>query len=98
VNSANVSGLDFGILEGLTSISPAVAFQGQTINANVTSRSLFATGANPWGNINYAALYNNTIYASAFHVIDSVNAPVPYPPADSSTLLSAVVGVPAPET
>ncbi len=81
VNSSNVSGLDFGLLDGLTSLAPAVAFQGQTLNANVTSRSLFYSTANPWGNITSANIrltvspfsqYN--IVASSFQRLDSSNA------------------------
>ncbi len=81
VNSANVSNLDFGVVEGLTSLNPAIGYQGIQLNANITSLGLFASGANPWGNISYSYIRKNTaptnqtiIPASSYTVLDSVNA------------------------
>ncbi len=85
VNSANVSGLDFGMLDGITSISPAVAYQGQTINSNITSRLLFLAGGNPWGNIGSSFIRRTTVPTSqysigtnSFLVLDSTNAQLVY--------------------
>ncbi|TAH41784.1 MAG: T9SS type A sorting domain-containing protein [Bacteroidetes bacterium] len=81
VNSSNVSGLDFGLVDGLTSLAPSVAFQGDVLNANVTSRLLFLSGANPWGNISSGYIRLTTspfsqynITTSSFQHIDSSNA------------------------
>ncbi|MBP6334650.1 MAG: T9SS type A sorting domain-containing protein [Bacteroidia bacterium] len=84
VNSANQTGLDFGAVDGLTSLAPGVGYQGQLINSNVTSRSLFALGANPYGNITSAFIQKTsptntyTINVNSFLVIDSVNAQLLY--------------------
>ncbi|MBK9526278.1 MAG: T9SS type A sorting domain-containing protein [Bacteroidetes bacterium] len=64
VNSANISGLDFGGVDGLVSMAPGTAFQGQNLNSTVVSRDLFLTGANPYGNISYAYLTNQTNFNS----------------------------------
>lgn len=81
INSANVSGVDIGLVHGLSSVSPSVVFQGQTINSNVTSRSLFQFGPNAWGNISNGNIRRTTsptnqynISSSSFNVIDSNNA------------------------
>ncbi len=83
INSANVSGLDFGLVDGLTSLAPAVAFQGQTLNANVTSRSLFVVGPSTWGNVNFWYIRRSSspfsqynLALNSVYVLDSNNAQV----------------------
>ncbi|HNS11035.1 MAG TPA: T9SS type A sorting domain-containing protein [Bacteroidia bacterium] len=81
INNASATGLDFGLIDGLTSLSPATAFQGQVLNANITSRLLFVAGGSPWGNITSAYIRRTTsptiqysIPNTSFVVIDSTNA------------------------
>jgi hypothetical protein len=93
VNNADVLDLDFGMVEGLTAISPAVFYQGQITNAIVSSRGLFLTGPNPSGNISSAYIRrtsspNSQYYftASNFTILDSSNAHMLYQIPASATL------------
>ena len=80
MNSANVTGFDFGGVDGLTSLSPAVAFQGETINSILTSLKIFRTGANAYGNITGGVwkspngTINYGITRNSFTVLDSNSA------------------------
>lgn len=80
MNSANVTGFDFGGVDGLTNLSPAVAFQGETINSILTSLNIFRTGANAYGNITGGVwkspngTINYGITRNSFTVLDSNSA------------------------
>ena len=81
INNSNATGLDFGIVEGLVSLSPGVGFQGQALNTNLVSRNLFLTGVNPWGNIGSCLVRKTTspfsqfsFPTSSFQILDSSNA------------------------
>jgi len=81
INNSNANSLDFGLVDGLTSVAPTVAYQGMVLNANVTSRSLFLTGGSSWGNINNGFIRRTTspftqysIPNSSFLVLDSINS------------------------
>jgi uncharacterized repeat protein (TIGR01451 family) len=77
--------LDFGVLDGLISLSPSVIYPGSTLNALVTSRSVFLTGTPAYGNITYSYFqhmttpsYQYLINTSRYVVLDSVTAHLVY--------------------
>lgn len=81
MNSANVGGKDFGLVDGITAISPGVGYQGLVINAIISTRSLFAGGAT----INYGRIiltsspFNNYSFnALSFTILDSMNVQLVY--------------------
>ena len=84
VNGANISGYDFGAIDGLVSLSPGTAYQGELLNAIVVSRDMFLTGANPNGNIGYSYIrnqstnYTYSVPTASFTVLDTNRAQVLY--------------------
>jgi len=75
INSNNASNLDFPLQNPLVAVSPGGGYQGQLVNLMLISRNAFRTGAQSYGNINYANIsktggsYN--IPLASIHVIDS---------------------------
>ncbi len=86
VSNNNTGALDFGFVDGLLSLSPAVTFPGSNLNAIVTSRSLFLTGAQPYGNITYSYFqhvsnpsYQYLVSNANYVVLDSSTVHLVYP-------------------
>jgi hypothetical protein len=84
MNGANISGYDFGGIDGLVSLSPGTAYQGELLNAIVVSRDMFLTGVNPYGNIGYSYIRNQTtnytysVPTASFTVLDTNRAQLLY--------------------
>ena len=82
INNANVSGLDFGGVDGIIGLSPAIAYQGEVLNSIITTLGLFTSGPYPYGNITVGywlqqnSSYGYSIAASSFIVLDSNRAQV----------------------
>jgi len=83
INNTNVSGLDFGLVDGITSCVPDSVPLATNFTVTVTSRSLFALGANSWGNITLMQIDRSTppfgtlnIPLNSILVIDSNTATI----------------------
>lgn len=90
INNANDSANNFPVTQGLVSVYPDSAFQGQVIYITVTGKGCFSTVGGANGNISSARLYKAptsiTANSTKINVIDSNTAVIQFSIPSNATL------------